>query len=50
VAHLWGEVAALIAPIIVLFLFPYEKAVYHVAFDFDAPYRVARLCQSGAQP
>jgi len=47
VEHLWREVAALIALIIVLFLSPYEKAVYHVAYDFDATYRVAWLCRFG---
>jgi len=35
----------LIALIIVLFLPPYEKAAYQIIFDFDAPYRVTRLCR-----
>jgi hypothetical protein len=37
------------APIIVLFLFAYEKAVYHVRFDFGAAYRVVRMCRSRSQ-
>jgi hypothetical protein len=49
VEHLWQEIAGLIVLIMVLFLFPYEKAVYQVDFDFDASDRVDRLCRSGSQ-
>jgi hypothetical protein len=47
--HLWREVAALTGLIIVLFLSPYEKAVYQINFDFDVAYCVSRLCRAGSQ-